>query len=143
MAFATTLTFSALGDHRGGLIAIEQYKSVPFDIKRVYFIFDTKKGVERGFHAHKTLHQAAVCVHGSCRILMDKGCDKEMVTLNRPDIGLLIPPMIWHEVRDFSKGCVLLVLASDLYDEGDYIRDYKQFLSSLAAMTKANSLIAS
>jgi len=102
---------------------------VPFEIKRVYYIYDTQAGVARGFHAHKALKQVAVCVSGSCRFLLDDGANKEEVVLNSPTQGLLIEHMVWREMYDFSEDCVLMVLASEHYDEADYIRDYDAFSS--------------
>lgn len=128
MSLINLIEFKQLGDERGGLISLEQNKNIPFDIKRAYYIFDTKDSVARGFHAHKKLQQVAVCLKGSCRFIMDDGKNKEEVTLDRPNIGILIDVMQWHEMYDFSRDCVLLVLASDYYDELDYIRDYDDFL---------------
>ena len=122
------IDFKILGDERGQLIALEQQKNIPFDIKRVYYIFETLKGVRRGFHAHKALQQVLVCVKGSCDVLIDNGQTKKIISLDRSDKGLYIGPMIWHEMFDFSEDCVLMVLASDHYDEADYIRNYTRFL---------------
>ncbi|HAS6214059.1 TPA: WxcM-like domain-containing protein [Vibrio vulnificus] len=122
------LDFKIMGDERGSLVALEQNKHIPFAIKRVYYIFGTQKDVARGFHAHRDLLQVAVCVKGRCDILMDDGCFKQTITLDSPDKGLLIDIMQWHEMYNFSDDCVLLVLASDIYDESDYIRDYGLFL---------------
>ena len=116
-----------LGDHRGSLIVAESNKNIPFEIKRLYYILDAKPDIPRGFHAHKALHQVAFCIKGSCKILMDNGFEKQEVWLNQGNKGLKIPPMVWHEMYDFSEDCVLLVLASEHYDESDYIRDYKKF----------------
>ena len=117
-----------LGDQRGGLVVAEACKNIPFDLKRLYYIFDAKPDVPRGFHAHKELHQIAFCIKGKCKMLMDNGFVKEEVWLDQPNKGLQIPPMIWHEMHDFSEDCVLLVLASEHYDESDYIRDYADFI---------------
>lgn len=122
------ITFQAHGDERGQLIALEENKEVPFPIRRVYYIFDTKEGVRRGYHAHKTLQQILVCVHGSCRILLDNGKEKETVTLDDPRKGLYVSNVLWREMYDFSPDAVLMVLASELYDESDYIRNYEDFL---------------
>lgn len=122
------INFPSLGDERGSLVAIEANKSVPFEIKRVYYIYGTKAGVSRGYHAHKELKQVAVCVSGKCCMILDDGSNKEEVWLDSPTKGLLIEEMVWHEMHDFSPDCVLLVLASDHYDEEDYIRDYREFL---------------
>ena len=119
-----------LGDQRGGLVVAETCKNIPFDLKRLYYIFDAKPDVPRGFHAHKELHQIAFCIKGKCKMLMDNGFVKEEVWLDQPNKGLQIPPMIWHEMHDFSEDCVLLVLASEHYDESDYIRDYADFIKA-------------
>jgi dTDP-4-dehydrorhamnose 3,5-epimerase-like enzyme len=121
------LNFSVINDNRGSLISLESTTNIPFDIKRVYYLFDTKNDVSRGFHAHKKLKQIAVCVSGSCRFVLDNGKEKETVVLDNPSIGLLIEDMTWREMYDFSKDCVLMVLASELYDEDDYIRSYEEF----------------
>ena len=120
--------FKTLGDERGSLIAIEQGYNAPFEIKRVYYIFDTKKGVERGFHAHINLEQIAIVVKGSCTFVLDDGVKREEIKLNSPNQGLYLKGLIWREMKDFSHDCVLVVLASEHYDESDYIRDYDKFL---------------
>jgi len=117
--------FRVLGDERGSLIALESNNQIPFDIHRVYYLYGTKPGVARGFHAHKKLKQLAVCIKGSCRY------NKEEVILSTPDKGLLIDAMQWHEMYDFSDDCVLMVLANKPYDESDYIRDYDVFKSEV------------
>lgn len=116
------------GDERGSLVALEQSKNIPFDIKRVYYMFNTQKGIRRGFHAHKKLIQLAIAIKGSCKFLMDDGITKANIVLDNPASGLLIEPMIWHEMYDYSDDCVLLLLANDFYDESDYIRNYNDFL---------------
>lgn len=123
----TLIHFKPLGDERGSLIAIEAEKSVPFPIRRVYYIFATKEGVERGFHAHKALNQVAVAVTGSCEMVLDDGQSKATVLLDSSEKGVLIGPGIWRVMRNFSSDCVLLVLADQHYDEADYIRDYEEF----------------
>ena len=128
MKLTKTLIFPIIGDNRGSLIALETFQNIPFDIKRVYYIFDTLSGVSRGFHAHQNLQQVLICVKGSCRILLDDGKHKENIILNSPQTGLLIEDLVWREMHDFSEDCVLLVLASEYYDESDYIRDYDNFL---------------
>jgi len=115
------------GDERGSLIALEEMKNIPFSIKRIYYMFNTQKGVRRGFHAHKELMQIAIPVRGSCRFLLDDGKEKINLLLDDTSCGLLIEPYIWHEMYDYSDDCVLLVLASDFYDENDYIRNYDEF----------------
>lgn len=115
------------GDERGSLIALEPDKEVPFDIRRAYYIFGTREGVSRGFHAHRQLSQLLVAVNGKCRLLIDDGRTRAEVMLDRPDRGLLISGLIWREMHDFSPDCVLLVTADRLYDPSDYIRDYEDF----------------
>jgi dTDP-4-dehydrorhamnose 3,5-epimerase-like enzyme len=127
MSLINLINFPALGDERGALVALEANRQIPFDIKRVYYIYGTAQGVARGFHAHKALKQVAICLKGSCRFVMDDGKDKQDVILATPDKGLLINAMQWHEMYDFSEDCVLMVLADQLYDESDYIRDYGLF----------------
>ncbi|WP_041543215.1 FdtA/QdtA family cupin domain-containing protein [Oceanimonas sp. GK1] len=122
------IDFPPLGDGRGSLVALEALKTVPFDIKRVYYIFGTKAGVSRGFHAHKNLKQVALCVTGSCRMVLDNGHERKEVLLDSPTRGLLIEDLVWREMHDFSPDCVLLVLASEHYDEVDYIRNYDEFI---------------
>lgn len=121
------IQLSKKGDNRGALVVIEQGKDVPIDIKRVYYMFDTTSGVRRGFHAHKKLTQIAIPVKGSCKFLLDDGNQVEHVLLDSPTVGLIIEPMVWHEMYEYSDDCVLMVLADDYYDESDYIRDYDTF----------------
>lgn len=123
-----TYTFPPHGDDRGQLIAIEAMKDLPFDIKRVYYIYDTLPGVRRGFHAHKCLQQILLCVNGSCKIHLDDGSETAEVILDRPYEGLYISNNLWREMYDFTPGTVLLVLASEYYDEADYIRNYEDFI---------------
>lgn len=127
MSLIKTVSLPPLGDHRGSLVAMEAHKTVPFDIKRVYYIFGTKVGVSRGFHAHRALQQVAVCVTGKCRMVLDDGRQREEIWLDSPMKGLLIGDLVWREMHDFSADCVLLVLASECYDEKDYIRNYDEF----------------
>lgn len=115
------------GDERGSLVSLETNKNIPFEIKRVYYIFDTKEEVIRGFHAHKQLKQVAIAVKGSCRFLLDDGKEKISILLDNPAQGLLIESFIWREMSEFSKDCVLMILANDYYDESDYIRSYEDF----------------
>jgi UDP-2-acetamido-3-amino-2,3-dideoxy-glucuronate N-acetyltransferase len=129
MSLIKLIELSNLGDERGGLVSVETNKTIPFDIKRVYYIFAASQDKPRGFHAHQNLKQLAVCVSGSCRFVLDNGKDqKEEVLLSSPTQGLIIESMTWREMHDFSDDCVLLVMASEYYDESDYIRDYEQFL---------------
>ena len=108
-------------------MSVESRRTIPFEINRVYYIFGTNKGISRGFHAHKNLKQLAVCVSGKCRFELDNGFERESVWLDSPSSGLVIGDMIWREMHDFSADCVLMVLASEYYDEHDYIRSYAEF----------------
>ena len=119
--------FQQHGDDRGMLVALEEHKDIPFEIKRVYYMYDTKEGVCRGFHAHKNLEQILVCVSGSCKVLLDNGSERKVISLETPYEGLYISNSMWREMYDFSEDAVLLVLASDYYKEEDYIREYDEF----------------
>lgn len=131
MSLLKIIDFSQLGDERGSLISLEANKQIPFDIKRVYYIYSPEAGVARGFHAHKELKQVAVCLAGKCRMILDDGKNREELWLDSPAKGLLIGDLVWREMHDFSDDCVLLVLASEHYDESDYIRNYNTFLESV------------
>jgi len=120
--------FQQHGDHRGQLVALEEMNDIPFEIKRVYYMYDTKEGVRRGYHAHKALEQILICIHGSCKVLLDNGKETKVVSLEKPYEGLYIANDIWREMYDFSPDAVLMVLASDVYNEEDYIRNYEDFL---------------
>lgn len=122
------IQFQSHGDHRGMLIALEENKNIPFEVKRVYFMYDTKEGVHRGFHAHKSLKQVLFCPCGACTVMLDSGREKVHVRLDKPTEGLVIEANTWREMYDFTPNAVLMVLASDYYDESDYIRDYDTFL---------------
>ncbi|UPQ88117.1 sugar 3,4-ketoisomerase [Vibrio sinaloensis] len=131
MSLIQWIKFDEIGDERGSLVALESTKNIPFAIQRVYYLFGLRGDIPRGFHAHRQLKQLAICVSGRCEILMDNGIEKKTVTLESPSSGLLIDRMQWHEMMNFSSDCVLLVLASDVYLESDYIRDYNVFLEEL------------
>ena len=120
--------FQPHGDDRGQLVALEEFKDIPFKIKRVYYMYDTGEGVRRGYHAHKNLEQILICIHGTCKILLDNGKEKKVVPLEKPYEGLYVANNMWREMFDFSPDAVLLVLASEAYDESDYIRNYDDFL---------------
>jgi dTDP-4-dehydrorhamnose 3,5-epimerase-like enzyme len=130
MSLIKWINFPNLGDERGSLVAVElgQDQTVPFDIKRVYYIYHTEQDESRGYHAHKNLKQVAICVAGKCRIVLDDGKTRESVWLDCPTKGLVIENLAWREMHDFSKDCVLLVLASEHYDETDYIRNHDDFI---------------
>lgn len=112
----------------GSLVPIEGGKDIPFDIKRVYYITNVEKDVVRGFHSHKALHQILICINGSVKIRVKNPNDEEVYELNDISKGLYIGPLIWREMFDFTENAVLLVLASDYYDENDYIRNYDFYL---------------
>lgn len=126
---AKVIDFLNCGDGRGQLASVESGITVPFEIKRVYYIYGTRPGVERGFHAHKTLQQVAVAVSGSCEMVLDDGTSKTSYKMDSPQRGIYIHPGVWRVMCNFSDDCVLLVFADQVYDESDYIRDYKAFLS--------------
>ena len=125
------ITLKVHGDSRGKLIALENLHDIPFEIKRVYWIYDTIPDFNRGYHAHKELEQLIVAVDGSCQFILDDGNTREKVWLNRPDVGLYIGPNMWREMHHFSYGCKLMVLASKFYDEKEYIRSYDEFIRSI------------
>ena len=128
----TKYVFQPHGDERGQLIAFEELRDIPFKIKRVYYMYDTAEGVVRGKHAHRKLEQILVCIHGSCKIRLDNGKEKKVVPLEKPYEGLYVANNMWREMFDFSEDAILLVFASELYDEDDYIRDYDEFLRFVA-----------
>lgn len=128
MSLLKLIDLNPLGDERGQLSVLEAQKNIPFPIKRVYYLTNMKHDVPRGFHAHKKLEQVAISVSGKCRMLLDDGKNKEDLWLDSPSKAIRIEPMVWHEMHDFSENCVLLVLASEHYDEADYIRNYSDFL---------------
>ena len=121
-------SFQRHGDDRGMLVALEEGKEIPFSVKRVYYLYDTVDDVRRGFHAHKCLEQILICIHGSCKIHLDNGKETAEVDLNTPYEGLYVSNDMWREMYDFSPDAVLMVLASELYDESDYIRNYDEFI---------------
>lgn len=116
-------------DRKGNLTVIENGVTVPFDVKRTYYLYDVPGGESRGGHAHKDLHQLIVAASGSFTVTLDDGSVKRTFLLNRPYQGLLVVPGIWRTLDDFSSGAVCMVLASEGYDEADYIRDYNDFLA--------------
>lgn len=123
--------FQPHGDDRGQLIALEEFSDIPFSIKRVYYMYNTKEGVVRGHHAHKNLEQVLICINGSCKIRLDNGSEEKVVSLEKPYEGVYVPNYMWREMFEFSDDAILLVLASELYDENDYIRDYNEFINIL------------
>lgn len=122
------LEITEMGDERGLLSVIESNLNIPFQINRVFYIYGTKEGIRRGFHGHYKTRQALVSVSGACKIFLDNAKRKTDVTLDSPTKILILEPNDWHEMYDFTPDCVLLVLASHLYDPQDYIRDYQKFI---------------
>ena len=120
-----------LGDFRGKLIAIESGLDVPFEIKRVFYIYGTQPNIPRGQHAHYQTKQCLIAVHGHCTVMLDDGEEKRRYSLDNPNIGLIQNEMVWGEMYDFSPDCVLLVLASEHYDESDYIRNHQDFKGNI------------
>lgn len=121
------IDLKVIGDHRGNMIPLEYPKQLPFDLKRIYYIYDVPANERRGFHSHNDLEQILIAVSGKVTILVKTPFKEENIVLDSPDKGLYVGPMIWREMYDFSEGAVLLVLASHEYDEFDYIRDYKEY----------------
>lgn len=124
--------FQPHGDRRGQLVALEEFKDIPFRIKRVYYMYDTVPEAVRGHHAHKSLEQILICIHGNCKVRLDNGEEEKSVNLEKPYEGLYVPNNMWREMYSFSPDAVLMVLASELYDEADYIRDYNEFLEFIS-----------
>ncbi|MCU0718070.1 MAG: FdtA/QdtA family cupin domain-containing protein [Pirellula sp.] len=120
-----------ISDPRGNLTFLEGGRHAPFDIKRVYYLYDVPGGADRGGHAHKELQQIIIAMSGSFDIVLDDGWNKKRVHLARSYYGLYVCPMIWREMDNFSSGAVCLVLASNLYDEADYFRDYEEFINAV------------
>lgn len=123
------INFKKITDNRGNLTPIEYPKDIPFEINRIYYIYDVLDGVERGFHSHRNLEQILIAINGSIKIKIKTPDKEEIVTLNNPSEGLYIGNMIWREMFDFSPNSVLLVLASKKYDENDYLRNYDEYVS--------------
>lgn len=129
MSLIQWIDFPQQIDSYGSVVTeLEGNNTVPFKIQRVYYIFDTKLGEARGFHAHRNLKQVAICISGKCRMILDNSNERVETWLDSPTKGLLIDGLVWREMHDFSEDCILLVLASNHYDESDYIRDYGEFL---------------
>ena len=121
------LPLNKIHNRAGNITIVEGNENVPFDVKRIYYLYDIPGGEDRGGHAHKELRQLIVAASGSFNILLDDGQNKKIVTLNRPDYGLLVVPGIWRDLMDFSSGAICMVLASEVYEEEDYIREYQDF----------------
>jgi dTDP-4-dehydrorhamnose 3,5-epimerase-like enzyme len=127
----TLIDLPKIQDQRGNLTFIESGRHIPFDIKRVYYLYDVPGGASRAAHGHKALHQLMVAMSGSFDITLDDGFNKKTFHLNRSYLGLYIPPMIWRDLDNFSSGAVCMVLASDYFLEADYFREYSDFIESV------------
>ena len=125
----SVIQLGKIENDRGNLTVVQSGDTVPFDVKRVFYLYDIPGGEARGAHAHKECHQFLVAASGSFEVVLDDGTNKRTVFLNRPFLGVHIPPGIWAAEQEFSSGAVCLVLASEGYDESDYIRDYDEFLT--------------
>jgi hypothetical protein len=125
-----------INDPRGNLTFVEANRHVPFEISRVYYLYDVPGGAERGGHGHKALHQLIIAMSGSFDIHLDDGYAKKTIHMNRSYSGLYVCPMIWREIDNFSSGAVCMVLASDCYDEQDYYRDYSDFINNAKRVIK-------
>lgn len=118
-------------DERGSLTFIESHRQIPFALQRIYYLYDVPAGEARGGHAHRALHQLLIALSGSVRIELDDGRERRTFTLDSPDQGLLVVPMIWRVLSEFSPGAVCMVLASELYDPDDYIHDHQAFVNEV------------
>ncbi len=132
-----TYTFVTHRDGHGELVAIENYKDVPFQIQRIYYMYGMMYDDIRGNHAHRTLKQVLICIHGSCKVKLNDGKDSLIISLDKPNEGIYIPNIIWREITEFSPDAVLLVLASEPYNEVEYIRNYDDFLKLVNGDTDA------
>jgi len=130
------LNFKVHGDERGSLIALESHKNIPFEIKRVYYIYGTRTDIIRGRHAHRNLQQVMICINGSFELRLDDGKNTGQIVLDTPEIGVYIGNMVWREMLNFSSDCVILVLTDKYYNEKDYIRNYHEFLNEVRSREK-------
>ena len=121
------IPLTKIHNRAGNITIVEGEKNIPFDVQRVYYLYDIPGGESRGGHAHKELHQLIIAASGSFDVFLDDGVNKKIVTLNRPDFGLMLVPGIWRELLEFSSGAICLVLASHKYNADDYLREYEQF----------------
>ncbi|HVF71504.1 MAG TPA: FdtA/QdtA family cupin domain-containing protein [Chthoniobacterales bacterium] len=131
LSLCQRLKFPVAGDRRGNLTFVEGQRHIPFDIKRVYYLYDVPSGSARAGHAHKKLEQVVIAMAGSFDVTLDDGFSKTTFHLNRPHEGLYLPAMIWRDLNNFSSGAVCLAIASDAFDESDYFRDYNDFLRAV------------
>ena len=128
LEMVTMIDFETHQDERGSLVAIESSKNIPFDIKRIYYLFKNNPSQTRAKHAHKKLKQVYIEMSGSCKIRLDDGEKQEVVTLDKANVGMLFNGLVWREIFDFSEDCVLMVLADEFYEEEDYLKTYEEFL---------------
>lgn len=126
----TIIELPTIKNRAGNISIAEGVQNLPFDVKRVFYLYDIPAGEERGAHAHRECHQFLIAASGSFEVMIDDGFDRKFITLNRPFLGLHIPPNIWSAEQNFSSGAICLVFASHKYDEADYIRDYNDFLTN-------------
>jgi hypothetical protein len=133
------IVFPKISDPRGTLTCIESTTHVPFNLKRVFYLYDVPVGQTRGAHAHKELHQVLICLGGSFDVIVGDGRKERRFHLHEPAVGLYIPPLIWDTEVDFEPGTVCMVLASDHYDESDYYRDYGAYLEAVTAAQRAEA----
>jgi hypothetical protein len=131
MSLVKRISLPKISDPRGNLTFIEGQRHIPFEIRRVYYLYDVPAESERGGHAHRNLTQLLIAVSGSFNVLLDDGKSRETVTLNKPYEGLLIDCFVWREMKNFSSGSVCMVLASRVYEADDYIRDYQDFMRTV------------
>jgi hypothetical protein len=133
------IEFPRIADPRGNLTFIENERHIPFEVKRVFYLYDVPTAESRGAHAHRTLEQVVICLSGSFDVMLDDGIDQRHVHLNRPWQGLYIPPMIWAAEVNFDAGSVCLVLTSQLFNEADYYRDYDEYVKANLPRGKATA----
>lgn len=131
LEFCRIIKLPKINDQRGNLTFVEENKHIPFDVKRIFYIYDIPTAQSRGAHAHRRLHQFLICLSGSLDVNLDDGHNKKTIHLNRPWEGLYVPPMVWGSETNFDAGTIYLILASDFYDESDYYRDYNEFLKEV------------
>ena len=134
------LPLNKIHNRAGNITIVEGQKNIPFDVRRIYYLYDIPGGEDRGGHAHRELQQLIVAASGSFNVMLDDGINKKVVTLNRPDYGLFVVPGIWRELMEFSSGAICLVLASHTYDENDYLRNYKEFQKTKKVKKFSNKL---
>ncbi len=130
MPNARVIQFPKIEDARGNLTFVESHRQIPFDIRRVYYLYDVPGGATRAGHGHRHLEQVLIAISGSFDVEVDDGSHKETFHLNRPHLGLFLPSLTWRDINNFSSGAVCLVIASEFYDESDYFRSYEQFLKA-------------